>query len=299
MDQDNESRTESMSSIFISDISHNQTGSYQNYIKNECNELDTYLSKIQTPRYKHTVLFFNFCFEDEGTFDFYTHTRDLSLGDKISVRKFYEQNIFNENSGESIIKIADAKNNSFLMQPSVWAIIEADKEVIREGYEEALFKLTQFEGELKGIKFQLDNPSQYEILFRYAIPMGMGWKLCMDFIYDNTGKSSNTSSKIFLQLHYTHQQNIDLKFQSYDRNFFLETYHMLLSAEHFIEFLHYGPILPILMTNPILKPPAEDIQSLPEDHSRNCIGNMVKNKLFNNFTIQDYFQEGIQTLRIY
>ena len=185
------------------------------------------------------------------------------------------------------------------MQATTFAIIEADKEVIREGYEEALYKLQQHEGKIKNVTFCHEKPTRYEILFRYAIPMPMGWKCCLDFIYDDSTHPVVVADKIALQLHYLNEQEVEYKFQSHDRNYFQETYHMMMSAEPFVEFLQYGPILSVLMTNATLTRAHRETQALPENHSTFGIGHHVKEKMYNNFTIQGYFQDGVQTMRIY
>ena len=292
-------KSDSMSSVFVSDSEIDDFEiNFKPGMESTDNELDHFLRGIQTPRYKHQVLFFNNCFDDEGTFELFTHATDLPIKDKSMVKKFYQQNIFNENFGQGVIRIADTRGISFLLQPTTFAIIEADKEVIREGYEEALHKLQQLEGKTLP-DCVCDKPSQYEILFRYAIPLCMGWKCCVDFIYDRTASPKQVADKISLQLHYLNEQEVEYKFQSHDRNYFQETYHMMMSAEPFVEFLQYGPVVSILLTNATLTRAYPGVQDLPENHSGNGIGNHVKEKMYHNYTIQGYFQDGVQTIRMY
>ena len=179
----------SVSSIFVSD-SDSEDGSEKQNINSSPRSDSTpttstsmsstlhdqqstlFLKKIgmSTPRYKHQVLFFNKYFDDEGVFEVYTDATDLPPIDRCTVKALYEENIFDEVHNQGVIRMADTKSVSFLMQPFVWATIESDKLLLFTAYEEICYRLMQLEGELvRSTQFHAKTLEDQEILFRYCI----------------------------------------------------------------------------------------------------------------------------------
>lgn len=191
--------------------------------------VDKFLMMVPEVDFITTVKLYKLFFD--GEFQYFSDVLLLPYGDKVILKHLFEENIFSENFGTSIIKLTSG-NNIFLLQPHVWNIIENERELLANVYSEICFRLSETNDS--------EKPKSNEVLFRYTIPLALNYILAFEYIYDET----KNVDQVIVNLKYKNiHQTIETAFKDYDISF---------PAGSFNDFLTCGPFIGTITTNSCL-----------------------------------------------
>lgn len=231
--------------------------------------VDRFLMRLPQFDYITEVKIFSVLFK--GTFKYFSDAMVMSLADKLVVKDLFDENIFHDNFGMSIVQLTH-NDKTFLMQPHVWNVIELEKDLLNVAYNEVIFRLAKKED-----KKLVRN----DVLFRFGIPLAFDFLFHLDYIYDE----SEDSFKV--KLSYTNK--------SFDSGY--KNYCLILPANSFIDFLGYCPFMGILSTNGCL---AENIHNPSEIFSPRKFGKEVNEYLMGGRTpILESIKKEFSVKRVY
>lgn len=203
----------------------------------ELDEIDKFLLGLPEFDYVTRIKLYELMFK--GTFEYYSDVLAMATCDKAIVKEMFRENIFQESFGTSVIKMTSV-NDTFLLQPHAWNMVEMEKDLLINAYHEVCFRLGKPDM-TKGL-----NPN--DILFRFGVPLGFGFIFTVDYIFDDS------TNGVKVKLHYRNATSGQKHSDACS---------LIAPAWSFVDFIGYGPFIGVLTTNNCMAQNIENESELP------------------------------------
>ena len=214
----------------------------------ELTEIDKFLLGLPEFDYVTRIKLYELMFK--GTFEYYSDILAMSTSEKVVVKELFRENIFQESFGTSVIKMTSG-NDTFLLQPHAWNLVEMERDLLRNAYHEVCFRLGKPDM-TRGLKGN-------DILFRFGVPLGYGFIFTVDYIFDESINGVN------VKFHY---RNANTEHNDSD----CTSCSFIAPAWSFVDFIGYGPFIGVLTANNCM---AENIKNASELPDSQKFGNEV------------------------